>query len=296
MNCMYCNIQSEVKNELSIDEWKKAGKILNQLGIKDLVILGGEPTKYESLPELINYFENEMGIKCSITTNAYNNYAELLNVIDSGLSQLGVSIDNLNFKKSISPLKCREGLLLIDKLKSKSINVKLVNYLVLNKKNCNDVEDLIKYMSELGITTYILPFHHSNENEFEHRKNNMPFAFITDEEIEMYNEAVEKIKLMKKMGYLISNSIEFFDISKKHIKMLDWKCKGLSELRIDSDGMVACCCDKLGVVNKKYSIFDLENDDLFEEFIKTREADAKSCDGCLWPSSIEAEIRRDKLK
>ena len=296
MNCIYCNIQSEKKDELSLEEWKKVGYILKKIGIKDLVILGGEPTKYEKLPELVNFYENELNIRCSITTNAYNNYPELLEVLNSGLSQLGVSVDNLDFKKSISPLKCKEGLALIKKIKNESMQTKIVDYLVLNKKNSENVEEIIRYMSERGIYTYILPFHHSNENEFEHRKNDMPFAFITDEEISKYNDAIEKIKKMKDEGYLISNTIEFFNISKKHIRKLDWKCNGLSELRIDSDGMLACCCDKLGKVNKKFSIFDIENVNKLKEFIKLREEEVNECCGCLWPSSVEAEIRRKRVK
>ena len=223
-------------------------------------------------------------------------YTELLKILNSGISQLGVSVDNLDFKKSISPLKCKEGLALIERLKYDTNSTRIVDYLVLNKKNVNDVEEIIRYMSERGISTYILPFHHSNENEFEHRKNNMPFAFITDNEISLYGETIEKIKQMKEKGYLINNTIEFFDISKKHIKKLDWKCTGLSELRIDSDGMLACCCDKLGTVNKKYSIFDIEDEKKLQEFIKEREKDANKCCGCLWPSSIEAEIKQNLTK
>ena len=96
---------------------------------------------------------------------------------------------------------------------------------------------------------------------------------------------------MKKSGDKIKNSIDFLEASKKHIMNLDWKCNGLSELRIDSDGKLVCCCDKIGEVNKKFTIFDLE--DGVEEFFKEREKDAKNCTGCLWPSSFEAELKRN---
>ena len=48
---------------------------------------------------------------------------------------------------------------------------------------------------------------------------------------------------------------------------LDWKCNGLSELRIDSDGRMVCCCDYVGKVNELYSIFDLDDPTNLEKFI-----------------------------
>ena len=292
MKCPYCNIQAEKKGNLSLDEWKKVGSVLTKLGITDLVILGGEPTEYKELPELVDFYEHELDIRCSMTTNAFKNYDDIVKVIKSGLSKLGVSIDNLVVKESISPLKVKCGLDLIDNLSRDGISVNMVDYLVLNKKNVNQVEDIIKYMTERNVSVYILPFHHSDEGEFEHRKNDMPYAFITKEDLKMFDEAVDKIVKMKKNGYLVSNSYEFFELSKKHIKKLDWKCNDLSELRIDSNGKLVCCCDKIGEVNNKYTIFDLADDKKYEEFLIDRKKDADACKGCLWPSSVEAEVRR----
>ena len=68
----------------------------------------------------------------------------------------------------------------------------------------------------------------------------------------------------------------------------------MSELRIDSEGKMVCCCDKIGDVNTKYTIFDLE--DNLEKFFCDREKDAKNCSGCLWPSSFEAELIKQHQK
>lgn len=95
---------------------------------------------------------------------------------------------------------------------------------------------------------------------------------------------------MKKAGFKIKNSVEYLETSKKYIKNLNWKCNGLSELRIDSDGKLVCCCDKIGNVNNSFSIFDLP--EKLNDFYFEREKDAKNCKGCLWPSSFEAELKR----
>lgn len=290
MKCMYCNIQNTIREDLTLNEWKKAVDIIKKLGASEIVILGGEPTLYPYILELVEYISKHAGLTCNLTTNAFDNFDLVKQLLENGLNSLGVSIDNLEINESISPLKAKNGLKLIEYLICNSINPNITNYTVLNKKNVDSIVDLIKYMDEKNVFTYILPFHWGNEGTFDHRKNNEKFAFITDEDIKKYTITIDKIIDMKKSGFKIKNSIEFLENSKKHIKNLDWKCNGLSELRIDSDGRLVCCCDKIGNVNKKFTIFDLT--EKLDEFYSERAKDSEICKGCLWPSSFEAELKK----
>lgn len=290
MKCMYCNIQNTMRKDLTLNEWKTAIDIIKNLGVKEIVILGGEPTLYPYIFELVEYISKHAKLICNLTTNAFGNFDLVKRLLENGLNSLGVSIDNLEFKNSISPLKAKNGLNLIEYLICNSVNPNITNYTVLNKKNVDSIVGLIKYMDEKGVSTYILPYHWGNEGTFDHRKNNEKFAFVTDEDIKNYMVTIDKIIDMKKSGFKIKNSIEFLENSKKHIKNLDWKCSGLSELRIDSDGKIVCCCDKIGNVNKEFTIFNLT--ERLDEFYSERAQDAEGCKGCLWPSSFEAELKR----
>lgn len=292
MKCIYCNINSAIRKDLTLDEWKKAVDIIKNLGAKEIVILGGEPTLYPYIVELVEYISKDAKLTCNLTTNAFGNFDLVKQLLDNGLNSLGVSVDNLDFKNSISPLKAKNGLNLIEYLTCNYVNPNITNYTVLNKKNVDSIVDLIKYMNEKCISTYILPFHWGNEGTFDHRKNNEKFAFVTDEDIKDYIDTIDKIIDMKKSGFKIKNSIEFLENSKKHIKNLDWKCNGLSELRIDSDGKLVCCCDKIGNVNNDFTIFNLP--ERLDEFYLERLKDAENCKGCLWPSSFEAELARER--
>lgn len=292
MKCMYCNIQNTIRKDLTLNEWKKAIDIIKNLGVKEIVILGGEPTLYPYILELVEYISKQAKLTCNLTTNAFGNFDLVKQLLENGLNSLGVSIDDLQFKNSISPLKAKNGLNLIEYLIRNSVDYNITNYTVLNKKNVNSVVGLIKYMNEKNISTYILPFHWGNEGTFDHRKNNEKFAFMTDEDIKNYIDTIDKIIDMKKSGFKIKNSIEFLEDSKKHIKNLDWKCNGLSELRIDSDGKLVCCCDKIGNVNKEFTIFNLT--ERLDEFYSKRAKDIEFCKGCLWPSSFEAELKRGR--
>lgn len=294
MKCRYCNIQNTNKKELSLGEWKKAIKIMKNLGANKLVLLGGEPTIYPDIIELVNYVVNDLKMVCNLTTNAYENFEIIQNLLDLGLNSIGVSIDTLKIKDSISPLKAKNGLDLIDFLLKNNSNPSITNYTVLNKSNVNSIIETIEFMNDNSVSTYILPFHWGNEGVFDHRKNDSKFAFTTDNDVILYNQTINKIIELKKKGYKIINSYDFLEASKQHIKNLSWKCEGLSELRIDSDGMLVCCCDKIGIVNNEFSIFDLE--DNLEHFFQVREEDSVRCEGCLWPSSFEAQLEREVKK
>lgn len=290
MNCPYCNITYRSAEELSFEQWREALQIIKRLGAKNLVLLGGEPSLYEKICELVAFAE-KIGLECSLTTNAINNYNMVEKILDAGLNKIGISVDNLDFTKSISPAKCKHGLeLILNLLKNYNKKpIQIINYTVVNKKNIHDIVDLIKFMNNKGVNIYLLPYHWGNEGAFEHRKNNDKYAFTTNQDYEDYGNTMDQILKMKKEGFKIVNSEEFILASKKHILSLDWKCEGLSELRVDSDGKMVCCCDNVGKVNENFTIFDLKDPEKLQAFFKIRGEDARKCKGCLWPSSFEAE-------
>ena len=217
MNCTYCNVKESYHKDLCLSDWKRAVDIIKKLGVNDIVLLGGEPTLYSDIVDLVDYIVNEAKINCSLTTNAFNNLEIVERLIETEITFLGVSVDNLNIQKSISPLKAKNGLKMIDFLIEKNYH-NIVNYIVLNKNNVVDIIDLIEYMESKKVSSYILPFHWGNEGKFEHRKNNERYAFISDLDLRQYYQTIDKIVEMKKSGYHIKNSIDFLKQSKKYIK------------------------------------------------------------------------------
>lgn len=295
MNCPYCNIVSRETEDLSLDKWIEALDIIKSLGAKNLVLLGGEPTQYEKICELINY-ASKIGIECSLTTNGINNYDIVEKILDAGLNRIGISVDNLDFKDSLSPMKCKSGIELINMLleKYKTKPIQIVNYTVVHKRNIHKIVDQVKHMNSLGVHTYLLPYHWGNEGSFEHRKNNDKNAFTTEQDYADFCSVMDQLIALRREGVKIVNSEEFIEASKKHIMKLDWKCDGLSELRVDSDGKMVCCCDNVGEVNNNFTIFDLKDENKLQEFFAMRNKDASKCKGCLWPSSYEAEYLKLK--
>ena len=289
--CSYCNVPKTDSKELKLSEWIKAVEIIKNLGIKKVVLLGGEVTLYSDLVPFVDYIINKANLECSLTTNSFNNYSIIKKLIAVGMKNISVSIDSLDSADSISPIKCKSGLELINRLEEDKLK-ELINlrcYVVVNKSNINKLENFIMSMTKRKIKVYLIPYHWGNKGLFEHRKNQKVNAFSTKKDVETFNEVMDRVISLKKAGFFIDNSEEYLRTTKKNIRKLDWKCDGISELRIDSDGKMMCCCDKKGDVNFHFSIFDLDSGEKLQEFLNMRANDSSICKGCLWPSSFENE-------
>ncbi|MDR2411922.1 MAG: radical SAM protein [Candidatus Peribacteria bacterium] len=293
LRCSYCNVQNTRDKELSLEQWCEAIDIMIELGIEKIHFLGGEPTLYESFFEILEYISSNTTLTCSFTTNGFFNHELLLKIINNFGKRIGVgvSIDNYDITKSISPSKAQKGIKVIEFLENKNLlqKIDLTVYIVLNKKNINEITQYIKFLSKKNISSYLLPLHwDTTTSQFVHRKNSNKNAFVSSADLEILNFKIQEL-LAEYDNLKITNSKEFLNIIPKHIRFLDRKCTQLSELRVNCDGRIMCCCDKNGKVFEKYSIFSVKEN--FDDFLKLREKNALGCKGCLWPSVFESELR-----
>lgn len=298
LRCPYCNVPKLNTPELTFEQWIKAIKILKKLNVNKIHFLGGEPTLYDKFFDVIEYVVNNTNMECSFTTNGVTSNGVVKKIIEKFGKKvgIGISIDELNLTNSISPAKSKCGLNLIDYLKENNLfnKSKIIVYTVLNKKNVDTVVNDIKHFSSQGISSYILPFHWDREERFVHRKANTQFAFVTEEDVEKFGKVIDQLIELKNSGILINNTEEYLKFTKEHIQKLDGRCTMLSEIRINCDGKLMCCCDKNGEVFNYFTIFDLENENKLNDFLKMQESDRATCAGCLWPSVYESAIREKK--
>lgn len=288
LHCKYCAIPDRKAADLPADDWLNAIDIIANLGIKKINFIGGETTLYKDVRKVVSHALEKIEY-CSLITNGIKGYPVVKDLLALGLKNVSFSLDTTDAEKSISPIKAKAGLELIKALEQDNLlkDNNFTAYCVINKTNLKTIPSLVEFLSAKNISTYFLPFHWNKDNKHEHRKNDdYGLSLQNDEELKTL---LQKLAEMKKSGYLIKNSADFLDAIERYIEQLDWKCAYLSELRVDSDGKMMCCCDKQGCVHEKYTIFDLKDDKIFQQFLLDRQKDADSCSGCLWPSSYEAE-------
>ena len=98
-NCPYCiNSLTDRTLQLPFEKAKvNIKKSVDEFGIKEAVILGGEPTLYPHLFDLIKFLKNDCGLrKVGFTTNGIKlkDVAYLGNVVETGVDFINISYHN----------------------------------------------------------------------------------------------------------------------------------------------------------------------------------------------------------
>ena len=96
LRCMWCYAQSTGYNSFDKMPLERAFKIIDiisEMNIKHISLIGGEPTIYSDLIEVIQY-ANKKGISCGLITNGLmlhdNNF--LLKLLEAGVNSIGFSL------------------------------------------------------------------------------------------------------------------------------------------------------------------------------------------------------------
>ena len=98
-DCPYCiNSLTDRTLQLPFEKAKvNIKKSVDEFGIKEAVILGGEPTLYPHLFDLIKFLKNDCGLrKVGFTTNGIKlkDVAYLGNVVETGVDFINISYHN----------------------------------------------------------------------------------------------------------------------------------------------------------------------------------------------------------
>ncbi|RLG26483.1 hypothetical protein DRN85_02845 [Methanosarcinales archaeon] len=297
LRCGYCNLaKKQLKRELSIDEWKKALKNLDNIGIKTVKILGGEPTIIEGFEDLIRFMNEETSIKYAVLSNSTFSEEKLNSLVNAGIQGYFASIDGVEDVKGLDEhgiIKSNAG---FDKLKSfKEAGVKILGAnVVITKKNLLNIPEITKILSDNGIWVNLCPVIHEKGDHWEFRAEIPEESKFTDADIPEINNIMIKLLQMKLEGYKITVPDSYLINMSKYGVYSNWKCKELVQLRIDADGALMICNEIRGKVAKKYNATEMDKEK-FEEFKEDwkNERAKIDCSGCYWSCFLTAE---DNLK
>ena len=102
LRCVYCREEDDrveeehVSDILSIDDYKFIIRSFKELGINKIKFVGGEPLLYPYLTDLIYFAKHECDLEdISITTNGQHFSEKALDLKNSGLDRVNLSIDSL---------------------------------------------------------------------------------------------------------------------------------------------------------------------------------------------------------
>jgi MoaA/NifB/PqqE/SkfB family radical SAM enzyme len=302
LHCGYCKIvKKPVDKELNINEWKKAFRILDDIGIKTVKILGGEPTILEGFEDLLMFINDETLIKYAVLSNSMFDDEKTDSLVDAGMQGYFASVDGIENVKGVDECgvaKSHAGFDKLIKFKQKGIKLLGAN-VVITKKNLSDIPEIVKILSDNGIWVNLCPVIHGKEDFWEFRTE-VPGGFrFTDTDIPKLNDIMTNLLQMKLGGYKIAVPDSYLINMSKFGIHINWKCKELVQLRIDADGALMLCNDIRGEVAKKYNILYMDKEK-FVEFKKDwkKERAKKDCPGCYWSCFLVAEdnLKNNKLE
>jgi len=307
LTCQQCNIiyaNSDVR-ECTIDEIKKIADNFAEMGVAIVLLTGGEPFARKDLPEIIHAFESR-GVHVRMQTNGFASEEQIVKAIEAGGKDISISLDSLKparqdsinggFDKSWH--KALKTMSLFTKYLPKNGSFASLGC-VLQPNNVGDIEDVVKFGSRISWFTSLVPVHVS---EYKHPRGFRTFdknlSFVPSE----YNDVdtcIERVRSMKKEGYLLYDSDQYLDDIKRFIRKEPIEWRKFNSNVCDSpnlyfallpNGELSPCCDFR--VNESFPAYE----DNFPEVYKSKKLRnavhevTKSCDGCMYGSYPEMSI------
>ena len=296
--CKYCALTQKnlPERELTTEEWKRTFTIMDNIGIKALKILGGEPTVLEDLPEILRFLNEETDIDYAILSNSIIPREKLERLVEVGLKGYFASVDNIDGLKSVDSYSTRKSHLAIDVLDFlKRRGVKLLGAnTVIHRGNLRNLPIILEFLTGMGIWMNICAMHYGNEDINWIFRSEYSELALRPKDTQLVKEIMEKLKEMKHAGYMLACPDSYLDGFPEYGIGLNWKCGEFSQLRVDADGSLLLCPDLRGEMSR-FNILEIgENDQYLSEIEEAwyKDPERARCPGCYWSSMYRAEVNK----
>jgi MoaA/NifB/PqqE/SkfB family radical SAM enzyme len=313
LTCKQCNIiyaNSDVR-ECTLDEIKRMADNFERLGVATVLLTGGEPFTRQDLPQIIQAFESR-GIHVRMQTNGLASDERIHEAVEAGGRDISISLDSLwpGNQEDINGGFVRSW---HDALRAMAAFTKYLPKensfaalgCVIQRDNLSDIEDVIRFGTEISWFTSLVPIHVTTFDK--------PMNFRTfdqtkrwkKDELPYVNQLVERVRAMRKEGYLLYDSDQYLDDIKRFAaeEPTTWRSKndGVCDspnlyFAVLPNGAFAPCCDHR--IGRTVSCLDPKFPDYYWEKTFRREVHAitGACSGCMYGSYPEMSIAMRYLK
>ena len=166
LTCQQCNITyaNADTRECTISEIEKIADMA-ELGVAIVLLTGGEPFIRRDIPQIIQAFESR-GIHVRMQTNGLAKEEQIHAAIEAGGHDISISLDSLRSKTQDKVngdfegtwAKAIEAIGMFTRYLPKEGSFGSLGC-VLQRDNINDVEQVIKFGTEIGWYTSLVPVH-----------------------------------------------------------------------------------------------------------------------------------------
>lgn len=307
LTCDQCNIiytNSDVR-ECTLDEIERIADNFAKMGVAIVLLTGGEPFARKDLPKIIYAFESR-GVHVRMQTNGFASEEQIHAAIEAGGKDISISLDSLNSASQDSinggfneswHQALRAMALFMRYLPKKGSFASLG--CVLQPKNVGDIEDVVRFGSEISWFTSLVPAHVSDfNNPHGFRSFDSSLRFHT-EELLTVDGVVERVRDMRKEGFLLYDSNQYLDDIKRFVReeVTTWRShnNGVCDtpnlyFSLLPNGEFSPCCDHR--IESSYPAYHSNFPDVYRSESLRSEVFkvAKNCGGCMYGSYPEMTI------
>jgi len=302
MNCGYCKlVENQTLKELDYGDWMKAWRIMENIGIKTVKLMGGEPTVKEWLPNLLS-FASKTSIKTALLSNSCFDETMLRKIKDSLPWGYFASVDSMKSLNSHKdPVKkSLNGYQTLKALKNSNIPILAAN-VVINKHNYKDVPEIVQRLSDEGFWVNLCSVQHTKDKTREFSRSTIKLDYLfTKEDRPVVKEIADQLLTMKMLGVKISVPDSYIIGLPYYGIDCNWKCDKMIQLRIDADGSFMLCNEYRTKLAENYNILNMtpEKFDKFENKAWPTARKSVDCNGCYWSCFLQAKhnIENKKLE
>ena len=307
LTCQQCNIiyANADTRECTISEIEKIADNLAELGVAIVLLTGGEPFIRRDIPEIIKAFESR-GIHVRMQTNGLAKEEQIHAAVEAGGHDISISLDSLRAKTQDKVngdyegtwAKAIEAIGMFTRFLPKEGSFGSLGC-VLQRDNIDDVEQVIKFGTEIGWYTSLVPVHVTHFavprgfRTFDQKQRFLP------EEFEKTDKVIDMVHKMRNQGYLLYDSDQYLDDIKKFIRngSMGWRDRnaGVCDspnlyFAILPNGKFAPCCDHR-LPSDTYT-YDRDFVQTFKskQFRSNVHEVVSKCDGCMYGSYPEMTI------
>jgi len=192
--------QEKVRNELTLEEYKKLIQELAQQGTKKVDLSGGEPLVRGDFFEIVGEIK-KADMKTVLSTNGSLLPQLAKNIAEGDVDFVMVSIDSVSSEKhdkirGIDGIweKAIEGVKL---LKKRGAKVGIISVIV--QDNLNQIKSYIEFAKGLGCYFTFQPFHNETADDFTIRDEGMSFS---KEDMQALDDALDHVIGNRGVGWV----------------------------------------------------------------------------------------------
>lgn len=313
LTCIQCNIRyaNADLRECTIDEIKQIAENFAKMGVAIILLTGGEPFTRQDLPQIIYEFESR-NIHVRMQTNGLATEEQIQAAIEAGGHDISISLDSLiqetqdhingGFVKSWN--RALQSVALFTK--HLPIDRSFASFgCVLQRKNLDDIEGVIRFGTKIGWFTSLVPIHVSDHFQpLGFRTYDRSLRFRSDE-FDHIDRTIERVRQMREEGYLLYDSDQYLDDIMRFTKNLPttWRDKhgGVCDspnlyFAVLPNGNFAPCCDWR--LPREVATYEKSFPQTYKEsmFRKDVFSITSACKGCMYGSYPEMTISMRFMK